>query len=140
MAMKWRGPEAVKLIDMEVGKRVDAAGRFVWGEARKIVSRAQPVKIYGKGAGRSRKGLKPSLAGEPPKKVTGALRLSITKEFDRSAMAVQVGTRLPYGKYLELGTRPRGKGKGLRPRPWLRPTLVNHQAEIRARFGVGGKV
>ena len=134
MAMVWRGPEAIKLIDMEVGKRVDAAGRFVWGEARKIVSRDQTVKIYGKGAGRSRKGLKPSLAGEPPKKVTGALRLSITKEFDRVAMAVQIGTRFDYGKFLELGTRK------MAARPWLRPTLVNHQAEIRARFGVGGKV
>jgi len=134
MPMKWRGPEAVKLINMEVGKRLDATGRFVRDKAKELVSRSQPVRIYGKKAGRSRKGLDPSRPGEPPKKVSGDLRISIKKEFDRAAMAVQIGTRLPYGKHLELGTRK------MAARPWLRPTLVNHQAEIRARFGVGGKV
>jgi len=140
MAMVWRGPEAVKLINMEVGMRLDATGRFVRDKAKELVSRSQPVRIYGKKAGRSRKGLDPSRPGEPPKKVTGMFRMSIKKEFDRPTLTVRVGTNLAYGRYLELGTRSRGKGKGLLKRPWLRPTLVNHQAEIRARFGVGGKV
>ena len=140
MPMKWHGAQAVKLIDMEVGKRVDAAARFVRNEARKILSRDQPTVIYGKSAGRSRKGLDPSRPGEPPKKVTGDLRLSITKEFDRSTMTAQVGTRFAYGRFLELGTRSRGKGKGLLARPWLRPVLVNNQGQIRRRFGIGVKI
>ena len=133
------------MIDMEVGRRVDACARFVQGEARKIVSRAQPVRIYGKKAGRSRKGLDPSKPGEPPKKVTGDLRKTIRKEFDSASMTARVGTNLPYGRYLEMGTgggrlTKASGGARMAPRPWLRPTLVNHQGEIKRRFGIGVKI
>ena len=60
MAMKWRGDEAVKKIRLTVGQRVDMAARFIRDEAKKLVSRSQPVRIYAKGGGRSRKGLDPS--------------------------------------------------------------------------------
>lgn len=133
MSMTWKGDQAVKLINMEAGKRVDAALRFTRDKAKQVVSRAQPVRIYGKKAGRSRKGLDPSKPGEPPKKLTGHLRMNIRKEFDPALVEgrVGVGTNVPYSKHLELGTRK------MAARPWLRPTLVNNASEIRRRFGVG---
>ncbi len=132
--MKWNGKEAIRLIDLEAGKRVDGALRFVRDKAKIKVSRSQPTIIHGKSEGRSRKGLDPSKPGEPPKKVTGSLRLSIRKEFDKASVSGRVGTNVPYGKHLELGTR------NMDPRPWLRPTLTENAAELRARFGIGVKV
>ena len=134
--MTWRGPEAVRLIDLSAGQRVDAALRFIRDKAKIKVSRSQPTIIYGKSEGRSRKGLDPSKPGEPPKKVTAFLRMGIRKEFDKDLIEGRVGVdkTLPYGKHLELGTR------NMEPRPWLRPTLTENAAELRARFGIGVKV
>ena len=134
--MKWNGKEAIRLIDLEAGKRVDGALRFVRDKAKIKVSRSQPTIIHGKSEGRSRKGLDPSKPGEPPKKVTGSLRLRIRKEFDKKLIEGRVGVdkTVPHGKHLELGTR------NMDPRPWLRPTLTENAAELRARFGIGVKV
>ena len=132
--MTWRGPEAVRLIDLEAGKRVDSALRFVRDKAKIKVSRSQPTIIYGTGKNRRHVGLDPSVAPDPPKKVTGTLRTGIRKEFDKARISGRVGTNVPYGPWLELGTR------NMEPRPWLRPTLTENAAELRARFGIGVKV
>ena len=138
--MKWNGRQAVSLIGAEVGKRVDGAARVLRDRAKELISRGQPVKIYAKGDKRSRKGLDPSKPGEPPKMVSGDLRLSVKKE--RSGTEARVGTNLPYGKWLELGT---GGGKwtavstGARmyPRPWLSRAVYESAGELRRRFNVG---
>jgi len=134
MAMKWYGIEAMDRIRKEAGNRVDMCARFVRDQAKELVSRDQPVRIYAKSAGRSRKGLDPSLPGEPPKKVTGHLRMNIKHEMDRALIEAHVGTNVPYGKFLELGTRK------MAPRPWLRAALVRNAAEIQRRFGIGVKI
>ena len=148
--MKWHGDTALKLIRFEAANRVDAAARFVRDRAKELVSRDQPVS----GAGSSRRGLDPSQPGEPPKKVTGHLRMNIQKDMDRGRIEARVGTNVPYGKWLELGTRARGKGatsymaamraiagsKRMAARPWLRPTLVTNAMEIQRRFGIGVKI
>ena len=134
MAMKWHGEEAMRRIRTEAGNRVDMAARFVRDRAKELVSRDQPVRIYAKSAGRSRRGLDPSKPGEPPKKVSGHLRINIKKDMDRARIEARVGTNVPYGKWLELGTRK------MAPRPWIRAALVRNAAEIQRRFGIGVKI
>lgn len=66
-----------------------------------------------------------SKPGEPPRKQTGELRKRVTYEIDEKTMTARVGTNLPYGKYLELGTK-----KGLKPRPWLRRALFEMKGKV----------
>ena len=132
--MKWRGDEAAGKIRLSLQQRVDMAARVVRDHARELVSRDQPVKIYAKAAGRSRKGLEPSRPGEPPKKVTGHLRMNIQKEVSTDGMSARIGTNVPYGKMLELGT-----SRNLAPRPWLKRAITDTAAEVRRRFNVGVK-
>ena len=134
MTIKWRGDEAASKIRLSLQQRIDMAARTVRDHARKLVSRDQPVVIYGKSAGRSRKGLDPSKPGEPPKKVTGHLRMNIQKEVSPTGMTARVGTNVPYGKMLELGTRH------MEPRPWLRRSISDRASELRRRFSVGARL
>jgi len=78
---------------------------------------------------RKRAGLKarshiyePSKPGEPPRKRTGTLQKSIAHEVKREGDQViaRVGTKVPYGKHLEYGTRR------MQPRPFLRPSLTEY--------------
>ena len=71
-----------------------------------------------------------SKPGEPPRKQTGFLRGHVANEVSEEDLAARVGTNLPYGKYLELGTK-----RGLLPRPWLRRALAESQADIEALEG-----
>jgi phage gpG-like protein len=66
-----------------------------------------------------------SQPGEPPRKQTGRLRASVTREIDESALEGRVGTNVDYGKYLELGTK-----RGILPRPWLRRALAEMQGRV----------
>ena len=113
MTLKWYGAEANKRIRTETNKRIDKASRVLRDFIRVKLSRSQPVKLYGKTAGRSRKGMAPSKAGEYPKKVTGHLRMNVQAEMDDRVSTARVGTNVKYGKYLELGTRKMAR------RPWL---------------------
>lgn len=79
----------------------------------------------------------PSLPGNPPAPDTGNLRNSIRYEIHaepRSPYGV-VGTTQkdpPYGQYLEYGTSKGGwGGKGIAPRPWLRPSMEKNNDWIR---------
>ncbi len=128
MAMRWHGDEALRRIRDSAGRQVDMASRFIRDRARELVSRDQAVTIYARGGGRSRAGLDPSRPGEPPKKVTGTLRRGIAQEYMASRLEARVGTNVPYGKHLELGTRR------MAARPWLGATIRTYQAELRGRF------
>lgn len=80
------------------------------------------------GAARSR-------PGEPPRKQTGRLWASVTYEVDETALEARVGTNVPYGKYLELGTK-----RGIAPRPWLRRALAESMDQIWSFLSnIGGK-
>lgn len=132
MAMKWHGEEALKRIHAEVGNRLQGAAMFIQGRVREALSVAQPTRLTHPAAGGSRRiGLDPSRPGEYPKKVTGFLRRGVAYEVDRTRLRARVGTNVPYGKYLELGTRK------MAARPWLLRTVTLHNAAIRAKFGVG---
>ena len=63
---------------------------------------------------------------------TGNLRSSIAYDADDSQ--VIIGSDVPYASYVEEGTR------NMRPRPYLRPAIVNHLDEYREviRRAMGG--
>ena len=100
-------------------------GAYTQGAIQQKIGRSQPI-------GRSKSGRtwgkNPSLPGEPPKKVTGELQRSIAwvTESDTSSIALQVGTNLEYGRYLELGTSK------MVARPYLRATLLERLNRIQA--------
>ena len=73
----------------------------------------------------------PSRPGQPPAVQTGALRHSIhgTRSVN---MVSSAGTGLPYGLFLERGTR-----RGLLPRPWLMPALTANKPLILSQFKAG---
>jgi len=98
----------------EAEEFVRARGRdVVVAIARAVVARAKELlSVQGSPTDRS-------LPGEPPRKQTGDLQRSIGYTIDETTLKSQVGTPLPYGKYLELGTR-----RGLAARPWLRPAFA----------------
>jgi len=134
MPMEWNGPEALARIRDETGKRIDMAARFIRDRAKEGLSRTQEVRIYGKKGKRSRKGMDPSQPGEFPKKVSGHLRIDTRKEFDKELLEARVGTNVPYGKWLELGTRTMAR------RPFMRLTLTQNAPELMRRFGIGVKI
>ena len=56
-------------------------------------------------------------------------------EVDPAKLTARVGTNVPYGKYLELGTK-----RGIAPRPWLRRALNESLARINDLLaGIGDK-
>lgn len=58
-----------------------------------------------------------SKAGQPPASDTGRLAGSIYMVISNNKLGALVGTDVPYGAYLEHGTR------NIKPRPWLRPAI-----------------
>lgn len=70
-----------------------------------------------------------SLPGEPPRKQTGELRMSITHEVDADTLTARVGSQLKRAKFLELGTRK------MQARPFLRITAFEESAAIAKIMG-----
>lgn len=79
----------------------------------------------------------PSLPGNPPARDTGNLSNSIRYEIyaEPGSPYGVVGTTQkdpPYGEYMEYGTSKGGwGGKGVAPRPWLRPAMQKNNSWIR---------
>ena len=79
----------------------------------------------------------PSMPGNPPAVDTGNLRESIRYEVNSEGKEVYgiVGSTQKdpdYGQYLEYGTTKGGwGGKGMAPRPWLRPAMIKNNDWIR---------
>jgi hypothetical protein len=70
-----------------------------------------------------------SKAGEAPASDTGRLAGSI-KAQRITALSYSVGTDVPYGRYLELGTM------NILERPWLRPAIEKNRELFRKRIVV----
>lgn len=97
--------------------RADAAG-FAARSGKRIFSLTTYKKrqrIYG---------FVRSLPGEPPRKQTGELRMSITHEVDTESLTARVGSMLKRAIYLELGTRK------MAARPFLRITAFEESTAI----------
>jgi len=101
-------------------------------------TRKQKTK-YNRYKARRRRFYIPSAPGQAPHKDTGHLRMNVRKETNKASMTTngpwtaeaRVGTNVPYGKWLEFGTRK------MRARPWLRRTLNENIGEIRRLLGYG---
>lgn len=127
--LDWHGDEALAHVRARAVRGLTRAAITVARRAKELLSVAGTA-VRSKGGRGKRKGSRVygavrSKPGEPPRKQTGRLRAAVTYEVDAATLTARVGTNLPYGKHLELGTR-----KGLAPRPWLRRAL----AECRARI------
>ena len=83
--------------------------------------------------GVSKVGSHVSKEGEVPRVQFGRLKGSIDHEVHPLLPIGRVGTNLPYGKFLELGTRKMG------PRPFLLPAVHISEPAIRELFGIGMK-
>jgi len=122
MPMKWYGEKVLRTVRDRVGERLERAGRETRDHIRERLSRSQPTR----GVGFRKRGLAPSAPGEYPKKVMGDLRRSINMRMSADRTVCQVGTNVPYGRWLELGTRK------MRRRPWLSKGILEMTPRIRA--------
>lgn len=126
---KW-APEPVieKVLKLEE-RRMARAVQVVVGEVKRSINRG------------NRKGTNPSAPGEPPKKVSGRLFLSIKGRVTRSKRQVTgiIGAGTKYARRLELGfvgTDSKGRTYAQAPRPFLRPALVKSSSKVKTILGV----
>jgi hypothetical protein len=111
--VNWFGPQVKARLHRELVKRLHAASFTVENHARGLISDGFPPA---------------SSAGEPPHVRTGALRNSVTHEVIEITEIARIGTNLPYGRHLELGTTK------MAARPWLRRALAETRAAVAAIF------
>lgn len=125
----------------EQRRRLERAAIVVDREAKRLLSVsgtgvAGPGGVVVRAVKRTRKtiyGAFPSSPGEPPRKQTGHLRRSVTREIVSAPnLVARIGTNVRYGRWLELGT------SRMQPRPWLvrafRETLPRVKAILSAPF------
>lgn len=127
--VEWHGDEAIDHVRRRAVSWLTRAAITVERRAKELLSVAGTA-VRSRGTRGGRKGSRiygavRSKPGEPPRKQTGRLRASVTREIDEGDLTARVGTNVRYGKALELGSR-----KGLAPRPWLRRALAECQDKI----------
>jgi HK97 gp10 family phage protein len=121
-SLKWHGPTVQASIAAEIARRIKACCIIVANRAKVLLS----VAGTGKEGRKRTYGTNPSAPGEPPRKQFGHLRRSVTYETAADGKSGRVGTNLPYGRWLELGTRL------MKARPWLRRALGECEARVKA--------
>ncbi len=130
MTVEWHGDAAMAHVRRNAVRFLTRAAIEVERRAKELLSVAGSGRSsVGRGAGgrfRSVQGpVTRSSPGEPPRKQTGRLRASVTREIDEANLSAAVGTNVEYGRHLELGTK-----RGILPRPWLRRALADMQGRI----------
>lgn len=134
--LKLDGSKLGDLLRKEIPARLEIVGSFLESEIKRSFRSS------------------PSAPGGPPGVLTGRLRDSIEHEVEGNR--VRIGTNVPYGVHLELGTHdyeivPKREGgvlvfqgkdgnlvfvrrvhhPGIRPRPFLRPALLKNLKTIK---------
>ena len=122
-----------RAIRADMIRRVERASSAVESEVVRLVSRGQPTRISRSGA---RVGLDPSLPGEPPKVVEGAMRAGIFHRVIVEPQTVrgQIVNPAPQARRLELGffgVDSLGRNISQEERPHLRPALANKRQIIK---------
>lgn len=124
---EWNDQQLMAKYMNTVETRMNKAMQFVAGDVKKSVNRG------------NRSGKNPSLAGEPPKKVTGTLQNNIASTVQRSgnaivgAVGVRRGPANEYAPRLELGftgTDSKGRRYNQKPRPYLVPAIARNREKI----------
>jgi len=127
--------EAVLLVERDVKSSMRLGGCVASGEMETITVTGRGGRDVrrrvevGTGKRAEKVGSYASKPGEVPRVQTGTLRRSITHEMHDTLPIGRVGTNVVYGKYLCCGTRR------MKPRPFMRPSLLRTQAAITAIFG-----
>ena len=121
--IRWNLTNFLKLTQDELAKNFVKAGVYFVSQQRQFLNRDQPYRRAPSGR---HTGFDPSLPGEFPRKLTGQLMRSVTWSFDKSKMALTVGSNLkPYPAILQSGS------SFMEPRPWLSLGF----AQVRERVG-----
>lgn len=115
--------EFIKLQRAKVAKKVQACGILIKNEMKVGLSSRDNLKGSHDSA---------ESAGGNPFKITGRLAGSITNVFDEETMTSKVGTPVPYGAYLQRGTRK------MAARPWVTIAFNNCIEQIKKIFGANG--
>jgi len=150
MALVWHGNEAMRtlladarrkvreaviLVERDVKASMRLGGRVESGEMETITVTGRGGRDVRRrvevGTGKRAEKINSyrSKPGEVPRVQTGTLRRSITHELHETLPIGRVGTNVVYGKYLCFGTRR------MKPRPFMRPSLLRTLAAITAIFG-----
>src|SRR4051812_4517587 len=111
--IRWYGPRAERVVHSVALEWVTKAAEEISDHARAL--------LMTQGAPGARR----SLPGEPPRRETGALSSSVRYEINEAKLTAWVGTDLPYGMWLEKGTK-----RGIAPRPWLRRAFAEVAPEL----------
>ncbi len=124
--IRLRKKEAIQKIKGDVKLHMFRAAIYLRDRVKIALNRSQPVHILPSG---NIIGLNPSKPGEPPKKITGQLQASIIHDVRERGLDIiaRVGSFLEKAAPLEFGSRD---GK-LKPRPYLRPSLIKNQKRIK---------
>lgn len=123
---EWNGDAALEHVRGRAVQFIERAAITVENRARELLSIAGTGRVDGVQVGPVER----SKPGEPPRKQTGRLRASVTREVDATEMEARVGTNVAYGKHLELGTK-----RGILPRPWLRRALAEVSGKVNELLG-----
>lgn len=129
--VKWHGAALLAQVEGRLETALDVTARDIIDHCRKSMKETKSgmdvpagKKRYGSSTGKRAKGsgTRRSAPGESPAVQTGRLWKSLAKDGPEGAYAKaklwrRVGTKVPYGLWLELGTQH------MAARPYLRPTL-----------------
>lgn len=131
-AMTWNGDACKAMIAQQASGRIRRACMYESDSIKADISQPGTL-VYNptsKRTGKVLKGRKTiynfthSRPGNPPYLQTGHLRRSITYEVE--GLVGRVGSGLPYGRALELGTRK------MKARPFILPNFMRNQATLRS--------
>lgn len=127
----------VPLLRNEIAKSLELCSQKVRSDIQSSMSHTERNMEVSYFTNNKTKAHHPSMPGNPPAPDTGNLRNSIRYEITAGTTESYaiIGTTQkdpPYGEYLEYGTSKGGwGGKGIAPRPWLRPAMKNNEEWIR---------
>lgn len=120
MADVWFVPDILANVSGTMEATMERIVQFLQSEVVRSISEGQP----------------PSRPGKPPHVDTGELKGTIKKDVvvDKAKVIGRVGSDFPGAPRLELGFVGKdAKGRNVQqlPRPFLRPAIYKHKAEIR---------
>ena len=125
--IKWYGQKVFTLATQANTDAMNKAAAMVERDVKRSFPKVGTGRVYKKGKGKIHIA---SAKDMPPAIDTGHLRASIQNKVRVKGANVigEVGTDIPYGLYLELGTRTMAK------RPYLMPTIRKDKRKINEIF------
>jgi HK97 gp10 family phage protein len=127
-ALQGLGPAATKTSRMAMRR----AGGIVLRRAKKrLNAKLRTGRLYNVPGGDGSEVYRASAPGEAPAKLTGDIVKSLKLVVSRSGLSVRVVSTDPKAHFQEYGTLKQ------KPRPFLRPSLVESKSEVLTEIGKG---